>query len=371
MEFQIKKNELFKGLQKTQGIVAPKGAMPILSNILLEAREGAIVISATDLDMGIEWQFPTQVIEPGKLTINAKKIFDIVRELPDEVITIKSDDNDRLNIHCKKSKFKLAGTPPEDFPKLPSFEEGAYSSQFERSVFLDLIRKSIYASSSDTTRRSLNGALLELEASEMRMIGTDGHRLAFSCRQFQEPVAEEGKSFKVILPKKALSEILKLLEDEEGQITFYLGDNHTSFKMGNFHLVSRLVDEQFPHYHQVIPQDNDRKAVVDRDQFLHALKRVSIMADENSRLVRFEFEPGKLKLLSTNADIGEAAEELEIDYSNEQVHIGLNANYILDALNNISTEKVDVFLKDERSSCLVTPVDDANSKCVVMPMSLN
>lgn len=372
MEFKIKKDDLFRGLQKVQGIVAPKGAMPILSNILLEAREGEIAISATDLDMGVEGQYPAQVAAPGKLTINAKKFFDIVRELPSEEISAKSDDKDWLTVTCRKSKFRIAGTPAEDFPKLPAFEKDAYSMSLERKVLRDLIKKTLYAASGDSTRRNLNGTLLELEGSEIRMVGTDGHRLAFTLHQLPAPVSETGKARSVILPKKALGEILKFLDDEEETpITFYLDESHASFKKEKFHLVSRLVDDQFPLYRQVIPTDNKHKATADRETFLHALKRVSIMADEGSRLCRFEFTGGQLKLQADNADIGEAVEEFEVDYAEEEIAIGLNASYILDVLNNISTEKVDIFLKDARSSCLICPAGDVHYKCIVMPMRLN
>lgn len=371
MEFRIKKEDLFKGLQKAQGIVAAKGAMPILANILLEAREGEIAISATDLDMGMEGQYPAQVAIPGRLTINARKIFDIVRELPDEEISVKSSENDWLNLSCGRSKFKIAGIPPEEFPKLPSFEDSAFSMKLERDVLRDLIRKTIYASSNDTTRRNLNGTLLELEEKEIRMVGTDGHRLAFASYATQEPIAEPGKTHSVILPKKALGEILKFLEDGEGPITFYLGENHASFRKEKFRLVSRLVDDQFPLYRQVIPTENQHKAVADRDSFLHALKRVSIMSDESSRLVRFEFGQGQLRLMAQNADIGEAAEEIEIECSGQDIPIGLNATYILDVLNNMPSEQVDIFLKDTRSSCLISPMGDDSYKCIVMPMRLN
>lgn len=371
MEFKIKKDDLFRGLQKTQGVVAPKGAMPILSNILLEACEGEIVISATDLDMGIEGRYPAEVKQPGKLTINARKIFDIVRELPEETITAKSDENDRLSITCKKSKFKLSGTPAEDFPKLPSFEEGAYSSKIDKDVFRDLIRKTIYAASNDTTRRSLNGALIELEESEMRMVGTDGHRLAIINQPTSEPLVEKGKSQSVILPKKALGEILKFLEDDEEPISFYVSENHASFKKEKFHMVSRLIDDQFPLYRQVVPTENKCKAVANREVFMRALKRVSIMADENSRLVRFEFEQGQLKLFADNADIGEAAEEVDVEYSDDPIAIGLNAHYVIEALNHMDSEKIDIFLKDDRSSCLISPFGEERYKCIIMPMRLN
>jgi len=369
MKFEMKKEDLFRGLQKAQGVVTLKGAMPILSNILLETREDEISITATDLDIGMEGQYPATVTTPGKLTINAKKIFDIVRELPEKVVRAETDEKDWLNLTCGKSKFKIAGLPPEDFPKLPSFPEGEYSSYVDKNILRDMIRGTVYAASIDTARRNLNGALLELEGREIRMVGTDGHRLAFVRHETGESAGETTKS--VILPKKALLEIVKFIEDDAEPLSFYIGENHASFKKKKFHLVSRLVDDQFPLYRQVIPTDNTCKAVLNRNDFQHALKRVSIMAEDTSRQVRLEFGRGQLKFQAKNADIGEAAEEIEADYSADAVAIGLNADYVLDILANISSERVNVFLKDSKCSCLITPDNDEHYKCIVMPMRLD
>lgn len=372
MEFKISREEFFKGLQKVQGIVDTKGAMPILSNILIKTSSDGIDIFATDLDIGIKGAYAAKIISEGSATINGRKLHEIVRELPEEEIHLKSDkENNWINITCKKSNFKIACLPPEEYPAFPAYKE---ESDLVIGVDLlkEILRKTNFAISTDESRYTLNGVLLVLEGKNISMVGTDGHRLAFIKK---ENVLEKQKTIEIIIPKKTQAELLKLLEtdgsdqnNENKTIEISVEKNHVAFKLAKMVLVSRLIDGRFPNYQQVIPKDNDKNIVVNRDVFLHALKRVAILADEKSRMVKFGVQENLMTLISDNSELGEAREEIDIEYKGEDLTIGLNAKYVMDILNVIDTEKINFKLKDAKSSCLITPTSNENYSCIVMPM---
>ena len=374
MEFKISREEFLKGLQKVQGIVDTKGAMPILSNILIKTRSDGIDIFATDLDIGIKGSYEAKIVSEGSVTVSGRKLHEIVRELPDEEIYLKSDsENSWINLTCKKSTFKIACLSPEEYPAFPAYKEEK-DLVIEIDLLKEMLKKTNFAISMDETRYTLNGILLESEGEDISMVGTDGHRLAFIKKTSG---FEKKEKVEIIIPKKAQAELLKILDsgdsdqkDEKKTISISVEKNHAAFKMGKMILVTRLIDGRFPNYRQVIPNDNNNNVVIDCKLFLHALRRVAILADEKSRMVKFGVQKNLMILVSDNSELGEAKEEIDVEYQGTPITIGLNAKYVMDILNVINSEKINFKLKDSESSCLITPAENENYRCIVMPMRI-
>ena len=368
MEVRISRDVLLNAVHKVQGIVEPKGAMPILSHLHLSAKKDNIMIRATDLEIGTLGSYPANVNSEGAVTLNARKLFDIIRELPNEEIYIRKEENSWITLKCGKSKFRLPGLSPEDYPPMPEYSDKIVM-EFDSKILKEMIRKTFFSVSPDESRQALNGLLLEAEGSNATLVGTDGHRLALISRPVNSQNDNQPK-VSYLLPKKALSELLKLIEDGDEKFGFSSHENHLAFIHGKQVIVSRKIDGKFPNYRQVIPTDNLLKAQANREDLTHALKRVALLADEKSKMVRFEIQKGSLTLVSDNTDLGAAVEELAIEYDGEEVSIGLNAKYVLDVLNVMDVEAVTLNLKDQNHSCLFTSANDDQYKSIVMPMRL-
>jgi len=367
MEVRIDKDTFLNGVQKVQGIVEAKGAMPILSHLLLTTEKERISIQATDLEIGAKGYYSANVVAKGQVTLNAKKLFDILRELPSEEVHLTREDNHWVTLKCGKSKFRLPGMSSQDFPPFPEFSQDSLL-EFSSKLLKEMIRKTFFAQSPDETRQVLNGLLLEQEGRKLNMVGTDGHRLAVIKRNLGD--AAKGDKLSYLIPKKALAELMKLIEDEDATFSFSAKNNHLAFMQGDQVIVSRKIDGKFPNYQQVIPSDNKLQVSVNRDVLQHALKRVALLADEKSKMVRFDVQSGNITLTTDTTELGEAREEIPISYSGEDVSIGLNAKYVLDVLNVIDDEEVVLNLKDQNSSCLITSNKDKDYQSIVMPMRL-
>ena len=378
MEFTITKSEFFKGLQKSQGVADTKGAIPILSNILIEVVDSGIWIYATDLNIGIKGFYNASVKSKGRFTANARKLFDIVRELPDADINVnqksgvkrKEHENEFadlwINLSCGNYKTRLSGLPVDEFPAFPSYGED-YLVKFEPSQLKDMVRKTIFSVSSDETRYTLNGTLLEAEGNTVKLVSTDGHRLSYIKNENPKIVE---KKINVIIPQKTTSELLKLVEDDNEDVLFSIYENHAVFKKKNFVLVSRVIDGQFPNYEVVLPKNNDKRVILNKDVLIHALKRVSLLSDEKSKMVKFNIEKDNIELLSDTAGIGEAKEKVDVKYKGEGLSIGLNARYILDIMSAVDSNEIILDIKDSVSPTLFMQMNDENYKCVIMPMRL-
>ena len=378
MEFSITKGEFFKGLQKSQGVADTKGAIPILSNILIEVVDSGIWIYATDLNIGIKGFYKASVKNKGKFTVNARKLFDIVRELPDADINVSQKPGSKrkepepesaelwINLSCGNYKTRLPGLPVDEFPAFPSYGED-YLVKFEPSQLKDMVRKTIFSISSDETRYTLNGTLLEADENTIKMVSTDGHRLSYIKNENPKTVE---KKINVIIPQKTTSELLKLVEDGEEAVLFSIYENHVVFKKENFVLVSRVIDGQFPNYDVVLPKNNDKRVIVNKDVLIHALKRVSLLSDEKSKMVKFNIEKDNIELISDTAGIGEAKEKIDVKYDGEGLSIGLNARYLLDIMSAVDSDEIFFDIKDPVSPTLFMPMNNENYKCVIMPMRL-
>lgn len=374
MELTVGKADLQKELQLCQGVVEKRSTIPILSNVLLKAADGRLQIAATDLDVTILSSCPARITTPGGVTIEAKRLFDIVRSLPDDDVHMALQENNSMLIESGTAKFRLLGLPAEDYPTLPSVNvTAAYTIPLEE--LKTMVGKVKFAITHEETRFQLNGALLKIQPSKMEMVATDGHRMALI--NFPQGGGKKGKGndLTILIPRKALDEILRLETGEEGTVKFGVSENQLYFEAGDRRLMARMIDVNFPNYMEVISRDNDRHVMVDRERLLSTIRRISLVANERTRAVRFDFAPGKLTVSSTNPELGDARETVPIDYAGNPFFVGLNAAYVTDFLSAVDTPSVSLDLKDENSQCIGRPATTAEDLpydylYVVMPMRL-
>ena len=375
MKLKIIRSELLTGLQRVQGVVEKRNTMPILSNILLEAREDQVVLFATDLEIGIRGSHPAEVTQAGGVAVSARKLFEIVRELPEGPISISSDGQHGVRIEAGKSEFRIIGLPPQEFPAMPSVE-GEPLMSINRAIFSEMIRKTVFSAGDNDARYILNGLLvthfLKDKKRALRFVGTDGHRLAVIERTLGD--TKGGRPLQstteqtAIVPKKAAMEIKKLLEESEQEPEIGLGKSQLIFQRGGLLLLARLMEGNYPNYNQVVPKENDKQAVAKRGELESALRRVSILSREKTNAVKMTFESDTLTLSSSNPDMGEAKETIGIVYKHEGLTAGFNARYLLDILSAMEGEEVTLELKDSLSPCMIRPPGDPDYQCVVMPM---
>jgi DNA polymerase III subunit beta len=373
MELTVGKAELQKELQLCQGVVEKRSTIPILSNVLLKAADGRLQIAATDLDVTILSSCAARITTPGGVTIEAKRLFDVVRSLPDDDVHMSLQENNSMLIESGTAKFRLLGLPAEDYPTLPTVNVGdAYVLPLDE--LKTMVGKVKFAITHEETRFQLNGALLKVQPSKMEMVATDGHRMAL-INFPQGGGKKKGSDLTILIPRKALDEILRLEGGEDGTVKFGVSENQLYFEAGDRRLMARMIDVNFPNYMEVISRDNDRHVMVDRERLLSTIRRISLVANERTRAVRFDFAPGKLTVSSTNPELGDARETVPIDYAGNPFFVGLNAAYLTDFLSAVDTQSVSLDLKDENSQCIGRPASTADDLAydylyVVMPMRL-
>ncbi len=369
MKLTIKKEEILKGLQRIQGVVEKKNTMPILSNMLLIAEGSSIEIIATDLEIGLRGRYAAEVEKPGAVTVSAKKMYEIVRELPAEDLQIKVEDGNWVKIISGRSQFKLVGLPKDEYPSLPDVaEEGMIAIDGE--ILRDMIKKTLYSVGENDARYVLNGLFVHMSQVKgglnIRMVGTDGHRLSMIDRVIDAKHKEES----LIIPKKAMLELRRILEEDspKGELRLGFSKNHALFKRDGLVMVSKLIDGNYPNYLQVVPAKSTKKVTIAKDVFTHAVKRVSILSKEKTNAVKMQLEEGRLILSTNNPEVGEASEELAVDYKGDSVAIGFNSRYLMDVLSAMDRQTIALELNDALSPCLITEEGDEHYKCVVMPM---
>jgi DNA polymerase-3 subunit beta len=366
MELVVRKNDLLRELQLFQGIVERKNTIPILANVLIDAAEGQVRFLATDLEVGLRSQCDATVAKSGSLTLPAKKLYEIVKSLPETDIRISSDKSG-VKVAADRFDSRMQTLPKEDFPALPE-TSGAATVTLPGAALKEMIAKTQFAITGEDTRFFLNGALFVLRPDSMSLVGTDGHRLALVTVPREGQKGEE--ETKAILPKKTLGELARLLSDADGDVTYERGENHLFFQVGGRTLISRMIDGQFPAYDRVIPKGNDKHIEFERDRLTSAVKRVALLSNERSRSVKFQIEKGKVDVTSSSPELGEAHETLPVEYSGAAVQICFNAQYVLDFLAVVTTDVVALDLKDEVSQAVATPVgaDGYDYTYVIMPM---
>jgi DNA polymerase-3 subunit beta len=365
MEILVRRNDLVKELHLVQGIVERKNSIPILSNILVEARPDELRISATDLDVSLRCGCGSQVVKEGAVTLAAKKLYEIVRSLPESDVRIEVGEDAWATIECERVVFRMAGLPREDFPTLPEGKAGK-AVEIPAEVLHSLIQRTGFAITAEDARYYLAGALLVLEGEEAAMVATDGHRLAYARATLGGGASE---ATRVLVPRKAILELGRLIEGEE-TVAFQRAEGHLIFTVGGRTLASKLVEAQFPAYEKVITVTGDKKLQLGRESFQSAIRRVSLLSSERNRAIKVSAGDGQLELSASSPELGEARESLPVDYDGETVDIGFNAQYLLDFLSAVGTEEVVLELRDAESQGLLRPAGDGEGdyRYVVMPM---
>lgn len=364
MEVHVDRDAFLRGLQMVQNIVELRQTLPILANVLVEAEGETVRLTATDLEVGARVSVPAKVAKPGAITLSARKFAEIVKELPAAPLMVRVQDNAWVAVRCGGASYKLVGLTPEDFPAL-SVGEGAEWITLEGKALRDMLGQTSFAVSHDESRYALNGVLFSMQGKEMRLVATDGHRLALAVR----PVLDGGTTASGIVPRKAVAEMGRILgagEDVEVAIT----GNQFFLRMPNFVLMARLIEGTFPNYEQVVPKAHPTRISIGRAPLTAALRRVSVLSEERTRPVKFALSSGALTLSAYHPDFGEAEESLEVDYAGEGMSIGFNSRYVLDALGAQAADSVVLELKDGLSPGVIRSAEEEGSLCVIMPMRI-
>ena len=370
MELVVRKTDLLRELQLFQGIVERKNTIPILANVLIEADGDQVRLLATDLEVGLRSTCAASVTKSGSLTLPAKKLYEIIKALPDTDVRIEEDKNG-VKVAADRFDSRMQTLPREDFPTLPEAGGGATRVTLPRDVLKNMIAKTQFAITGEDTRYFLNGALFIQRPDSLGLVSTDGHRLAFITVPRE---AVKGKKAdeeeRVILPRKTLLELGRLLAEGEGDIQYERGENHLFFDVGGRLLISRMIDGQFPAFERVIPKGNDKRVEFDRDRLTNAVKRVALLSNERSRAVKVQIDKGKVEIASSSPEFGEAKEVLIVDYAGPPVTICFNAQYVLDFLGVVETDSVGLEFKDEMSQAVMKPVgaEGYDYTYVIMPM---
>ena len=368
MELTVQKGDLLHELQLCQGIVERKNTIPILGNVLLETNDdGNVRLLATDLEVGLRSQCPASVARAGALTIPAKKLFEIVRALPDTEIRIEAGSAGAVNVSAERFDSRMQTLPKEDFPTLPD-PGGDAAEAIARDALRSMVTKTQFAITGEDTRYFLNGALFVLRPGTMSLIATDGHRLALATAEREREEAG-GDEVQAILPKKTLGELSRLLASGEGNIRYTRGESHLFFEIDGRLLISRMIDAQFPAYERVIPTGHDKKIDFERDRLASAIRRVALLSSERSHAVKFQIAESTAEVTSSSPELGDAKEVLPIDYAGAELQICFNAQYVLDFLAVADTDSVTLELKDDRSQAVMYPAGEkAAYTYVIMPM---
>lgn len=372
MKFEIQKSDLLRLLQRTQNVIEKRNTMPILANALFVAKDDKVCVFATDLEVSVRDEAKAEIMAPGSVAVSAKSLFDLVKELNDSTVQVVRKNNNWLEIKNQKAVFNIVGTSAEDFPAFPKYETTDFF-KVEGKVLHDMIEKTIYSVSNDDTRYHLNGVLFERivdgTGTHFRMVATDGHRLSLIDKKVDIPIVDKDGDG-VIIPKKGLLEVKKILESEEGVVEMAFEGSHLIVKKGPTVLMIKLIEGKYPNYKQLIPPNFLRKIGVSKENLLSCLRRVSLLSNQKSRGITLSLNQNTLEIYSSNPDMGDAKEELDIKYSGEALKIGFNARYLMDILNNIKENEVDIELNDQLSPGILRPTNDAGYTCVVMPMRI-
>ncbi len=369
MKFQISQKKIFKTLSHLQGIVDKKNTLPILSNILLEAKDNTLTLSSTDMDISIVEKLDCNVLEDGSTTINSQIIYDIVRKLDNNnEVEMISNNGKILTVRASGSRFSLSCLPKEDFPIIDQKSDGV-NIKINSRILFKLIDKTKFAISNEETRYFLNGLYFNIhkenEKSEVTLVGTDGHRLAKFSHTLDQSIEQVTG---VIIPKKTINELSKLLSDIDNDVDIVISSNKIIFYIENLVFMSKLIDGTFPDYKRVIPNDNKNTLEVNRDKLLSAVDRVSTVANEKSPVIKLNLLKDVINLNTVNNDNSTASEDLKLSYNGEDLEIGFNSKYIMDIVNNLEDEMITIKFKDGSSPIIAQEKSNSNLVYVLMPM---
>lgn len=364
MEVVIDRDAFLKGLQMVQNIVEPRQTLPILANVLLEAEGESVRMTATDLEVGARVSVPAKVGGKGAITVSARKLAEIVKELAAAAVALKVTENVTVSLRCGGATYRLVGLAPDDFPPVVPASPQSWVT-LEAKTLREMLTQTSFAVSHDETRYALNGVLFVFQGKDVRMVATDGHRLALSTRSLGQAIP----SATGIVPRKAVTEIMRVLgAGEEVQIA--ITENQFVLQMPNFVMTARLIEGQFPNYDAVIPRTQPGRLSAPRSSLTAALRRVAVMAEERNKPVKLALSPGSLKVTASSQELGEAEEILEVEYAGEEMVLGFNSRYLLEAMAALDKDQVMFEIKDAQSPGVIKSVEDEGYCCVIMPMRI-
>jgi DNA polymerase-3 subunit beta len=368
MRFTITREKLQEGLTAVAASIPAKTTLPVLANILLETTEKGIRLSGTDLDIAVSTEVAADIETSGAITIPAKKLSEIARELPPSPVKMASSGEQRMTLDCGRSHFRLLGLPKDEFPSFPNIKFNE-SWRVRSGELQKLISHTSFAVSTEESRPILNGVLWELRPDQMRMVATNGHRLA----KMQVPIKSSGMpSADLIVPPKALEQIRRLFPADE-ELEIARGENHLGFRSPFTAVYTRLIEGPYPNYEQVIPKDNDKYAIADKGALISALKRMSVIASDQTHRIRMSFNAGMVKFSVQTPDLGDAQDELPVRYEGDQLDIGFNASYLLEILRFMPTDEIRLTFRAPERAATLEPEqwnDPAQYLCLVMPLRL-
>lgn len=344
MKFRITKENFLSGLQQVQHVVSTRTTLPILSNVLIEARGNELQLTTNDLDVGVSARVPAEVESEGATTLPARRLVNIVKELPAKEVSVEVDKDHVSSIHCGPSYFKILGLTHEEFPALPNFEN-AKEFQFPQKQLKDGLKKTSYAISTDETRYVLNGVFFAFENNTLTLVATDGRRLAMVDHELEFPKSNE---VSVIVPTKAVQELQRLLGDE-GDVTIAIAENQISFRLEKLVLVSRLIEGNYPNYRQVIPDRTVDRITLERETLLETVHRVSLLTSDKSHSVKIAFSEDNIDVIANSPDVGEARESIPVQYKGNEFAIAFNPEFLMAPLRNLDTDEIFLHLIDEMS----------------------
>lgn len=362
MKISVSREKILVAIQTVQNIVSPRTTLPILGNILIEAHNNSLTLITTDLDMGISCGIPVNIQEEGSITLPTKKFSDIIKELPEGNINIVVKKNNLVDIECDKCRFKLMGLPKDEFPKFPEFKDKE-TLQIEQSTLKEILNLTSFAVSHEETRYILNGILVEVKDNTLKLVATDGRRLALASSKLA--IASK-KEFGVIIPIKAVNELSRNLKDE-GKVAIVMGANQILFDIDSVLIVSRLIEGTFPNYLQVIPNPPEQKIRLNREEFLAAIRRANLLTTPDFQAIKLEVFKNKMVISKSTPDVGESREELDIEYQGKELMVGFNPHYLIDVLKNLKQEFLDLELVDADKPGVIRTADYLY---LVLPMRL-
>jgi DNA polymerase-3 subunit beta len=364
MEVVIDRDAFLKGLQMVQNIVEPRQTLPILANVLLEADGENVRLTATDLEVGARVSVPAKVGSKGSITVSARKLAEIVKELPAAAVALKVSENVTVSLRCGGATYRMVGLAPDDFPPVVPASPQSWVS-VDAKTLREMLTQTSFAVSHDETRYALNGVLFAFQGKDVRMVATDGHRLALSMRSLGQSVANATG----IVPRKAVAEIMRVIGSGE-EVQLAITDNQFVLQMPNFVMTARLIEGQFPNYEAVIPKTHPSRLTTGRAALSSALRRVSVMAEERNKPVKLALSPASLKVSASSQELGEAEEILDVDYAGEEMVIGFNSRYLLEAMSALEKDQVVLEIKDAQSPGVIKSVEGEGYCCVIMPMRI-
>ena len=375
MKIEIQREQFLQLLQSVVGVVERRQTLAILANVLIIAENNSLTMIATDLEVELSATCSLDIAEEGRTTLPGRKLFDILRALPDETPVKVSIDQNKALIRGHKSRFNLATLAAKDFPVLDGFAADS-EIQLPQIQLKTLIERTQFAMAQQDVRYYLNGLLLEFNAKDIVAVATDGHRLAFCSSPIASDASDEDgepeqnqESRQIIVPRKGVQELMRLLADVDSDVTVKVGSSHILVELDSIRFTSKLIDGKFPDYHRAIPAESERVVLVERLALRSALARTAILAGDN-RGVRMQLDKDQLSVQAHNPEQEQAEEDVAVNYSNEALEIGFNVSYLLDALGSLSSEQVNLFFSDAGSSCLLRTPDEHHCKYVVSPMRL-